>query len=267
MISIEQLKLAIETLKEIDEVDWKTFKSQYLTRLEKLAKSVDAYNESQINRIAKTKKWFQLDLDQTDSINHQGEFDTLLFAQVKNKIGRFAKMGGKADYYNSLEIGPGYGTYSKCFLAWRLNFFLELLTTCRPRILKKFNKQHHKYLRFHTTDRTDCGTIPDKSVNFVFSWDVFPFLTQSHIEEYLKDMWRVILPGGYCFIHYADCLYEKDLLLAQRGYWNYNTKNAMKRMIKRAGYGIIEMDQFRPGANYAIFQKPGKLNPVVYRVR
>ena len=80
-------------------------------------------------------------------------------------------------------------------------------------------------------------------------------------------MWRVILPGGYCFIHYADCLYEKDLLLAQRGYWNYNTKNAMKRMIKRAGYGIIEMDQFRPGANYAIFQKPGKLNPVVYRVR
>ena len=26
------------------------------------------------------------------------------------------------------------------------------------------------------------------------------------------------------------------------------------------------MDQFSPGANYAIFQKPGKDNPVLYKV-
>ena len=29
---------------------------------------------------------------------------------------------------------------------------------------------------------------------------------------------------------------------------------------------IIEMAQFRPGANYAIFKKPGKQNPAVYKI-
>ena len=39
----------------------------------------------------------------------------------------------------------------------------------------------------------------------------------------------------------------------------------MTRMIEEEGYEVIEMNQFRPGANYAVFQKPGKQNPVVYK--
>ena len=40
----------------------------------------------------------------------------------------------------------------------------------------------------------------------------------------------------------------------------------MKQMILDEGYEIVEMSQFRPGANYAIFRKPGKQNPVIYKI-
>ena len=40
----------------------------------------------------------------------------------------------------------------------------------------------------------------------------------------------------------------------------------MTKLIKECGYTVIEMDQFKPGANYAIFQKPGNDNPVLYKV-
>ena len=79
-------------------------------------------------------------------------------------------------------------------------------------------------------------------------------------------MKRVLIPGGYAFIQYADCHYDYDLAEAKRGYWNYNTKTAMTQMIEDEGYNVIEMNQFKPGANYAIFQKPGKQNPVVYKI-
>ena len=79
-------------------------------------------------------------------------------------------------------------------------------------------------------------------------------------------MKRIMLPGGYALIHYANCEFDKDLHEAKRGYWNYNTKTAMKKLIEDNGYKVIEMDQFRPGANYVVFQKPGKDNPVVYKV-
>jgi hypothetical protein len=266
MLSIEEIKLTIDTLKKLKGENFQEFIHQYLKKLEKLAQTVDAYNQTEINKLDKTKNWYQQDLDWRASIKQHGEFDTLLFERVKNKIEQFAKTGGQAELFNSLEIGPGYGTYSKCFLAWRLNFFLDLLVTCESKIKKQFNPKHHKYLRFYTTHRTDCGPMPDNSVNFVFSWDTFPFFTQDHIDEYLRDIKRVILPGGYCFIHYADCFYDKDLKEAKRGYWNYNTKSDMTKIIEKNGYNIIEMEQFRSGANYAIFQKPGNQNPVLYRV-
>ena len=76
----------------------------------------------------------------------------------------------------------------------------------------------------------------------------------------------MLIPGGYCFIQYADCHYDFDLQQAKRGYWNYNTKTIMTQMIEEDGFDVIEMNQFRPGSNYAIFRKPGKQNPTVYDI-
>tara|TARA_Y100000361_G_scaffold53441_1_gene46687 strand:- start:185 stop:379 length:195 start_codon:yes stop_codon:yes gene_type:complete len=56
-----------------------------------------------------------------------------------------------------------------------------------------------------------------------------------------------------------------DLKEAKRGYWSFNTRTSMEKIITEEGYDVIEMGQFRPGANYAIFQKPGKQNPTVYK--
>ena len=114
--------------------------------------------------------------------------------------------------------------------------------------------------------RDRCDSIPKDSCNFVFSWDTFVFFTQEHVKKYLESIRRTLISGGYCFIQYSNCHDEVDLNEAKRGYYNYNTKPAMEQMIKDAGYEVVEMNQFRSGANYAIFRKPGKQNPVVYKV-
>jgi predicted GNAT superfamily acetyltransferase len=75
-----------------------------------------------------------------------------------------------------------------------------------------------------------------------------------------------MIPGAYGLIHYCDANYDKDLHEAKRGYWNYNTKQDMKKLVEKNGYDVIEMDQFMSGANYVIFKKPGNGNPVVYKV-
>jgi len=37
-------------------------------------------------------------------------------------------------------------------------------------------------------------------------------------------------------------------------------------LISKNGYVLVEIDQFRPGQNYAIFKKPGNVNPIVYKI-
>jgi len=259
MLSIEEIKLLIEKLEKVSKEDLQELINSNLKILKDIAVAVDANNNEVIDRLDKTPQWFRKDLEQKLI---KPQTDLMLEKMIRAKIFQFAR----TNLYNSLEIGPGNGMFSMDFRAWRLNFFLDILPDREKVIRKKFNPRHHKYLKFYTTRKTECSDIPGNSCNMVFSWDTFVFLTQEHIQQYLHDIKRVLIPGGYCFIQYADCHYDNDLSKAQTGYWNYNTKTVMEKIIIDEGYEIVEMNQFRAGANYAIFRNPGKQNPVVYKV-
>jgi ubiquinone/menaquinone biosynthesis C-methylase UbiE len=259
MLSIEEIKLLIEKLEKVKKEDLQELIDSNLKILKDIEMAVDANNSSIIERLDKTPKWFARDLDEKRA---KPFVDPVQKKFIQSKIFQFAK----SNIYNSLEIGPGDGMFSLDFRAWRLNFFLDVLQDREMKIRQKFPNRHWKYLRFYTTRNTECSNIPQGSCNFVFSWDTFVFFTQQHVQQYLHDIKRVLIPGGYCLIHYADCHYDIELDLAKRGYWNYNTKTAMTQMIKDEGYEVVEMNQYRPGASYAVFRKPGKQNPVVYKV-
>ena len=242
MLSIEEIKLLIEKLERVKKEDLQELIDSNLKILKDLELAVDANNKEVIDRMDKTPEWFIKDLGQKQKTP---TVDSILARQVQTKIFQFAK----TNLYNSLEIGPGDGMFSMDFRSWRLNFFLDVLLDRENVIRKKFNTRHHKYLKFYTTRNTECSNIPQGSCNLVFSWDTFVFFTQQHVQQYLHD------------IHY-----DQELGNAKRGYWNYNTKTAMTQIIEDEGYEIVEMNQFRPEASYAIFKKPGKQNPAVYRV-
>jgi len=258
MLSIEEIKLLIEKLEKVKKEDLQKLIDSNLKILKDLAIAVDANNDQVIDRLDKTPEWFLLDNQQKKTTPL---VDETLRRQIQTKLFQFSR----SNIYNSLEIGPGNGMFSMDFRAWKLQMFLDVLPQVEKPIRKMFPPQHQKYLVFYRTKNTECSNIPQNSCNFVFSWDTFPFFTQNHVQQYLHDIKRVLIDGGYCMIQYADCHYDIDLQNAKRGYWNYNTKTEMTRMIEEEGYKVIEMNQFRPGANYAIFQKPGKQNPVVYK--
>ena len=259
MLSIEEIKLLIEKLEKVKEQDLQELIDSNLKILKDIQLAVDANNKEMLDRLDKTPDWFIADL--TDKLR-KPMIDTMLKTSIQEKIFTFAK----SNAYNSLEIGPGNGMFSMDFRSWRLNFFLDILLDREAIIRKKFPPQHQKYLKFYVTNGTDCSVIPKGSCSFVFSWDTFVFFSQGRIRQYLRDINKVLIPGGHCFIQYADCHYDRELSYSKRGYWNYNTKTLMTEMIQQEGYEVIEMNQFRPGASYAVFQKPGKQNPVVYKV-
>ena len=259
MLSIEEIKLLIEKLEKAKKEDLEKLIETNLKILKDIAVAVDATNQQEINRLDKTPQWFNLDLEKKRELTN---VPPLLYNQIVLKIRQFAK----TNIYNSLEIGPGNCMFAKEFRSWRLNYFLDVLPQMEEKLRRRFKPGHQKNIRFFSTRDFECSNIPQGSCNFIFSWDTFVFFTQNHIQHYLNSIKRVLIPGGYVFIQYADCQNDFDLKEAKRGYWNYNTKTAMEKIIKEEGYEVVEMNQFMPGANYAIFRKPGKQNPFVYKI-
>ena len=263
MLSIQEIKLVIDKLTKLQTYDFKKNLEDSLQVFKEYYDTLELANSKEIESIDKTVAWYLEDLDWRERHKEKLEND-FVSKQVQMKIGQFAKMGNNLQ--NCLEIGPGYGKFTGMLRPWRLIFCVDVLKQCKNKIIEPYPLKQQKLIRFYTTDRCSCPDIPKGSVHFVFSWDTFPFFTKKHIDEYLQEIQRVMIPGAYGFLHYADCNYEEDLNEAKRGYWNYNTKEKMTDLVKNIGFEVIEAKQFMPKANYIIFKKPGNQNTVVYQI-
>ena len=258
MLSIEEIKLLIEKLEKAKSTDFANLLQTSIDDLKNIEQLIERKDKETNNFSSKGASFFRFDLEEKKNKTNSHT----LYKDIKNKIWHFAK----TNMYNSLEIGPGNTEFSDLFLTWRKQFYLDLLPEIQKVVRKKFNPAHQKYIQFFVTDGYHCGEVPYNSVNFVFSWYTFVFFTEQQINEYLKSIFDVCIPGGYVMLQYADCHYDYDLEMSKKGYWSYSNKSIMSDLIGKNGYEIIEMGQFKPGANYAIFKKPGKLNPIVYKI-
>ena len=131
MLSIEEIKLLIEKLENVKKEDLQKLIASNLKILKDLASSVDANNNEEINRLDKTTEWFKLDLEQK---RKKPNIDQMLYRTIQTKIFQFAR----SNIYNSLEIGPGTGMFSKEFRSWRLNYFLDILPELEKSIKRRF---------------------------------------------------------------------------------------------------------------------------------
>ena len=64
MLSIEEIKLLIEKLRKVKKADLQALIDSNLKILEDLAVAVDANNSQQIDRLDKTTRWFERDLQE-----------------------------------------------------------------------------------------------------------------------------------------------------------------------------------------------------------
>lgn len=258
MVTIEEIKLLLEKFKKLKGTDFENLIQTSIKDLEQLKEVIERKDRELGTFSNKGSAFFRQDLlDKKDLKKSE-----VLYKDIKDKIWHFAK----TNKYNSLEIGPGNTEFSNLFLAWRNQFYLDILPEVEKTVRDKFNPQHQKYIKFFNTDNHTCGEVPFNSCNFIFSWDTFVFFTEQQIAQYFKSMYHVIIPGGYVMLQYADCHYDYDLEMSKKGYWCYNNRSIMTDLIEKNQFQIIEMDQFKPGHNYAIFKKPGNENPTVYRI-
>ncbi|MCY9782464.1 class I SAM-dependent methyltransferase [Nocardiopsis sp. EMB25] len=101
-----------------------------------------------------------------------------------------------------LEIGPGRGRWTEHLLEHaRTVWIVDINQNCLDHCRERFGDR--RGLRTHHT--SDCGMepVPDASLGFVWSFDVFVHLDEDVITGYLDEIARILEPGGSAVIHHA----------------------------------------------------------------
>ena len=100
-----------------------------------------------------------------------------------------------------LEIAPGFGRITQflSILAGEL-IVVDLNPIC---IEKTKSKLKHHVLAYFVNDGKSFPKVRDNSQDLVFSFDSFVHMHANVTEEYVKEIYRVLKPGGQAFIHHS----------------------------------------------------------------
>ncbi|MDQ6894540.1 MAG: class I SAM-dependent methyltransferase [Acidobacteriota bacterium] len=102
-----------------------------------------------------------------------------------------------------LEIACGFGRWTQ-FLRDRCNrlYAIDLAQACVDASSQRFASDRH--VTCHLTDGKSLAMVPDKSVDFVFSFDSLVHADASVLEAYISQLPRILKKNGAAFIHHSN---------------------------------------------------------------
>lgn len=176
---------------------------------------------------------------------------------VANGIEPFLQAGMRA-----LEIGPGGGRWTERLLERKpahligIDLSERCVATCRERFRDRPEAE------FHANDGASLDIVPDESIDFVWSFDVFVHMEAPEIERYVTQLRRILAPGGIAAIHYptVERAQTADRFEGWRG--NY-TAPQMLELVKRCEFELV-YDFYSPylsntNTSAVLFRKPAGL--------
>src|SRR5271166_1200880 len=153
-----------------------------------------ANTEQNKNRWNQTYNW--LGAGEEWSVDFGGT-EALWFFIVYPRIHRFIPAS------TILEIAPGFGRWtqflkSQCDCLIAVDISQKCIDFCKSR----FASEGH--LHFYANDGKSLATVPDNSVDFVFSFDSLVHVEKDVLQMYLSQLARKLRPDGVGFIHHSN---------------------------------------------------------------
>lgn len=101
-----------------------------------------------------------------------------------------------------LEIATGYGRWTRFMVEQSKSYIgIDLVEKCANHCREKFGGPNRRF--FHN-DGLHLTGVPDKSIDFVFSFDSLVHVNWDTLKSYLTEILRVLKPGGSAFIHHSN---------------------------------------------------------------
>jgi ubiquinone/menaquinone biosynthesis C-methylase UbiE len=150
-----------------------------------------------------------------------------------------------------LELGIGAGRWSEVLQRFSSRLILadiaeKCLEICKERFKNADNVEYYLI-------QDNLGFLPENTVNYIWSYDVFVHINPSDIEKYLMEFSRILKPGGYGIVHHSG---EGRNV---KGFRSDMTSEIFRRKVEYYGMVIVEQNTSIPHMNgdvISVFLRP-----------
>lgn len=170
---------------------------------------------------------------------------------VKEMILKYIKTGSSI-----LEIGPGAGRWTEILsgLAGRL-VLADISKTCIDICKERFKTNNN--IEFNLIEN-DLDFLTDRSIDAIWSYDVFVHINPSDIDAYLEEFQRILKHGSYGIIHHAGS-YSSEKEARHKGFRSYMNGDLFAELVTKHGMKMVEQNAkipHYPGDLISVFTLP-----------
>lgn len=137
----------------------------------------------------------------------------------------------------ALEIGSGGGRWTQYLLPFREVICVELNPEMFSYLIDRFGGPAH--LNYVTTHGSDLPYVPEKHVDFAFSFGVLVHLDLPIIAGYVEALAPVMKPGGQAVLQFSN---KSKPYAAGNPDFSDNDPKRMAALLERHGFAIEELD-------------------------
>jgi SAM-dependent methyltransferase/organic radical activating enzyme len=162
--------------------------------------------------------------------------------------------------YPALEIGPGDGVWSEYLVANEPLYLVDIHQEFLDSTKNAFNSIFQNRIRDYKTKETDLSMLPQNQFGFVFSWNVFNYLTSDLVDQYLKQIYNVLRPGGVLMFSYNNAERVLAAIAVETGFMSYLPKTLLLQLAEKHQFEILATPDLNDdNVSWVELRKPGML--------
>ena len=182
---------------------------------------------------------------------------------VESKITRHSDW-----HYPAMQITPRSKKWIDTMVAADPLYLTHISIPAIKELIKDYPVLYQTRLRLYEIDNRDFSKLPQNQFSFVLCWDMFNYLSADKIEQYLKEVFQLLRPGGHFVFSYNNCDFEGPALAAELHVASFVTARWLVKLCDEIGYELNELhdvetvDAFTTHISWVEIKKPGNLRTV-----
>lgn len=136
----------------------------------------------------------------------------------------------------ALEIGPGGGRWTRYLSGFGTLYLVDYHEELLRELRKTMDAPNTVFIK---NNGTDFPGVPDRSVDFLFSFGTFVHLDADVIGAYLENMHRILKPDASAVLHYSD---KTKVMARETPSFSDNDPQRMRALVTAAGFTIVQED-------------------------
>lgn len=164
-------------------------------------------------------------------------------------------------HWPALEIRPALGEITDTIIGCDPLYLVDTHTDMFKVVKTKWTPEYQRRLRYYIINEQGprlFDQLPQTQFGLIVAVDFLNFRPINLIQQYIKEMFGLLRPGGTAIFTYNNCDYPIGVDNFENAYYCYTPGKEIKEICEQVGFRIAASFDLENNVSWLEIQRPGK---------